>query len=250
MRIINGHDYYDSGLAYGHDPKVVFVRGEEEVDVGERPNAHNPHKNGPVPYKTHIEFSMFPKGQSKLRKYQRPTSIQSKRGKIEFAAKRVIFCGKMYSGLKAYINFWDYKHGPEPYVEYFWNKETFETFLAKHGMEVEYETQASYYDEAPENDIFKPRQLTGIQYDWLIENRISIAIQVNRGPVSVWRLNCAGLKELQFYKVFDAVSAFQELDMWMSGALGMPGNPMVEISDTDRIAKHGYDKWSFRKKVR
>ena len=48
----------------------------------------------------------------------------------------------------------------------------------------------------------------------------------------------------------DAVTAFQELDMWMSGALGMPGAPMVEIDDKYRMAKHGMDKWSFRKKVR
>lgn len=58
------------------------------------------------------------------------------------------------------------------------------------------------------------------------------------------------LSNLRFQNVMDAYTAFQEIDMFVSGVLGQSANPMVAISDQDRIAKHGFDKWSFRKKVR
>lgn len=35
MRIIGGHDYYDSALSYGHDAHTVFVRGAAELTAGE-----------------------------------------------------------------------------------------------------------------------------------------------------------------------------------------------------------------------
>ena len=58
------------------------------------------------------------------------------------------------------------------------------------------------------------------------------------------------LSDWRFQNVMDAYTTFQEIDMFVSGVLGQTANPMVAISDNDRIAKHGFDKWSFRKKVR
>jgi hypothetical protein len=56
------------------------------------------------------------------------------------------------------------------------------------------------------------------------------------------------LKDYQFYKVFDTFTAFQEIQMYISGVLGVGENPVIEISDKDKITQHGFDpKWSFRK---
>lgn len=55
------------------------------------------------------------------------------------------------------------------------------------------------------------------------------------------------LAEWQFQKVKNPQQAFQEIYMYISGVLGTSGREMVEISDKDRIHKHGFDKWSFRK---
>lgn len=55
------------------------------------------------------------------------------------------------------------------------------------------------------------------------------------------------LKEYQFYKVFDAVQAFQEIQMFISGVLGNREKEIVEVADKYKIAQHGFDKWSFRK---
>jgi len=56
------------------------------------------------------------------------------------------------------------------------------------------------------------------------------------------------LKDFEFYKVFDSFTAFQEIQMFLGGVLGSGENDMVEISNKNKILKHGFDyKWSFRK---
>ena len=62
---------------------------------------------------------------------------------------------------------------------------------------------------------------------------------------TVFELN-PNLSKFSFQKVFDAYSAYQELDMWL-GNQAYPGNTMVEIQDKDKVIKHGFDKMSFRK---
>lgn len=57
----------------------------------------------------------------------------------------------------------------------------------------------------------------------------------------------ACLKDLNFQKVKDAFTAYQEIDSYLSGVLGVTANPTVQISDTHRLEGHGFDKrTSFR----
>jgi len=56
------------------------------------------------------------------------------------------------------------------------------------------------------------------------------------------------LKEFQFYKVVDAFTAFTELQMFVSGVLGVGEKELIEVEDKYKIGQHGYDKWSFRRK--
>jgi hypothetical protein len=56
------------------------------------------------------------------------------------------------------------------------------------------------------------------------------------------------LKDFKFEKVIDPYQAFQELEMYISGVLGVGEHPTVKISDKNKIIEHGFDyKWSFRK---
>ena len=56
------------------------------------------------------------------------------------------------------------------------------------------------------------------------------------------------LKKVQFYKVFDAFTAFQEISMFLGGVLGQSHPPMVDISDKDMAIKKGFGhKYAFRK---
>jgi hypothetical protein len=233
MRIINGHDYYDSSLAYGHDPKVVFVRDEGKYLPKE--TFKKPHSNvyflDPEDVGREYHWSHKSEFLSKKNERWEPTFI------------RVIFCGILYTGIRMIHTISDSRVEKEDV--FFWSREAFQSWVDGF-KKVAYFSERHFFGD--ENYCCIPITITGEEYSKLLKNRISIAIF--RGDQKGWEINCSGLRDIQFYKVFDSVTAFQELDMWMSGALGMPGNPMVEVSDEYRILKHGMDKWSFRKKVR
>jgi hypothetical protein len=56
------------------------------------------------------------------------------------------------------------------------------------------------------------------------------------------------LGELKFYQYKDAYSAFQEIQSYISGVLGVDAKPTIELSDKSKIIKAGFDpKTSFRK---
>jgi hypothetical protein len=55
------------------------------------------------------------------------------------------------------------------------------------------------------------------------------------------------LKDINFMKVKDPYTAFQEIHGFLSGVLGV-GEPMTaEVGNDDRVSQHGFDKRSFRK---
>lgn len=56
------------------------------------------------------------------------------------------------------------------------------------------------------------------------------------------------LKEIEFHRIKDVYTTYQEIFQFVAGTLNKPENKMVKISDKDKIAKHGFDKWSFRQK--
>jgi hypothetical protein len=55
------------------------------------------------------------------------------------------------------------------------------------------------------------------------------------------------LKDYEFYKIFDAFQAFQEISMFLGGVLGRGEKDIIEVADKYKIEQHGFDKWSFRK---
>lgn len=55
------------------------------------------------------------------------------------------------------------------------------------------------------------------------------------------------LQDYEFYKKVDSFQAFQEIQMFLGGVLGINEKPMIVIDDKHKIAQHGFDKWSFRK---
>ena len=56
------------------------------------------------------------------------------------------------------------------------------------------------------------------------------------------------LKKYDFMKVKDPYLAHTEIYQFITGILNQPTRPMVQLSDKDKIHKHGFDKWSFRQK--
>ena len=55
------------------------------------------------------------------------------------------------------------------------------------------------------------------------------------------------LKDYEFYKLFDSFQTFQEIEMFIGGVLGNNEKEIINLSNDDKIKKHGFDKFSFRK---
>jgi len=58
----------------------------------------------------------------------------------------------------------------------------------------------------------------------------------------------AVLADIQFYRHVDAFSAFQTVEQFLSGVLGVGQPETVEISDRDRRDGKGFDDWSFKRR--
>lgn len=56
----------------------------------------------------------------------------------------------------------------------------------------------------------------------------------------------APLKDIEFYRIIDPYTAFQEINMFLSG-LASPEKVIPEIDDKTMRDIKGFDKWSFRK---
>lgn len=54
------------------------------------------------------------------------------------------------------------------------------------------------------------------------------------------------LKDYEFYKVKDTYTTFQEIQMYVSGVLGVGEPSMIEVSEKHKLEQHGMDEWSFR----
>ena len=59
------------------------------------------------------------------------------------------------------------------------------------------------------------------------------------------------LKNLSFFKMFDAYTCFQKIEHFLTNEIVKPDeiSPEIQASITDELKAqaHGYDKWSFRK---
>ena len=54
------------------------------------------------------------------------------------------------------------------------------------------------------------------------------------------------LCKIDFYKHMDAFTTYQELSQYVGGVLSNTNQPVSVISDEDKKAMHGFDKWSFK----
>ena len=55
------------------------------------------------------------------------------------------------------------------------------------------------------------------------------------------------LMAFDFHRIKDTYTAYQDIFQYVAGTLNKKENEMVEISNADKIHKHGFDKFSFRK---
>lgn len=234
MRIISKfNDYYDSALGYGEDRSLVYERKTEDFEI-----SSNQEKN--LPY------------------VNKNRSYRLSRDKWDTELFYLGFCGKIYPVVKfserypalSPSNF-------NPIVRYLYSLEQVQEFCKENNIELRDEKE--YFSKYSRGyDVDSVRSLTRFfnQTDFMGLEKIFAEKNI---PLFTYKSDPTSnsnktmiqhnpsLKDVQFFKVKDSFSCFQEISMFVGGVLKSKENEMVQISDEDKIAKHGYDKWSFRK---
>lgn len=235
MRLISPfHDYYDSALAYGQDESVVYERKPLEFDV--KPRKGTPPKRIQELNEFISKYTKFDSG--RYVSYFPDTLYSKKDVRFEVVPFTIIFCGKLYKGLEVQ------KHAiyAPPKHAYLYTFEEFVDFTKTNGVKITKKSPS--YSKTTIAAKFKQyfTYNNSPDIDWLIISKVTIAIKKGNNIYINPRL-----KDYNFQKVFDSWSAYQEIDMWISGTLAWPQNFMVEIEDKYKITGHGFDpKYGFR----
>jgi hypothetical protein len=245
MRIVGKQkDYYDSAMAYGQDKSVVFVRNNVEIDV----DTLDETVKNLITSQTRISTRFF--------------DIESKdRDKqiFEFYANKIVFCGKTYRSITVKRSF---SVGPFSYREHeikvFYELDTLKSYLGSRGTALTLlkNDQRNAFNNPTfiySLEVFLASQATSELEEFCITNRHVILVYADMSPFKIVadsekKLVSNGyLADFQFFRMFESFAAYQELDMFVSGTLPQSTVPTITISDKDKIRKHGFDKFSFRK---
>ncbi len=236
-------DYYDGVVGtMGVDKTIVYDREIIEVEAENMPDLFK-RKTFYTSFREREDNPFYQLGNSRIKKkyYKKyPHNSYFILG----------FCGKLYIGWKLYsvkesTNHYDFNNVITTITyDLDYIKELFEE-KTWHGNLYDNLNYISNYDAM---DWFRNMKAPVFIYDY----------DYGRTHVDV---NCYGwetnhpkffinplLKDYEFYKIFDAFQAFQEVMMFMGGVLGRGEKDIVEVADKYKITQHGFDyKWSFRK---
>lgn len=254
MKIIGGKDYYDSARSWGIDSTIVFVRTGREIESVQL-------------YDTFLEIRL-----EYLKKNAWPhmNTFYVDKGKNEFKYELtpvcLFLCGKRYFGVK--VHSWLNQHlgGKDCGYSVIWNLDELRELLKSHDVGFGgrgigwYNSQVYGRFKDTEHYLSEEfaTQASQKEIDWLIENRVTIALYwypgitpklYSRQEKAKWIFDTDCLKDVQFWNVMNPTQCFQEIAQWVGGVLPKPGPKMVQITDDKvKIHKAGFDtKLSFRK---
>lgn len=239
MRIISKfHDYYDPVQSYGMDKTCLYKRKTEEFygrsqEFEEIESLIKPEEKmlrGRISYKTRAVEGEF-----------RPTNFYM-----------LFFCGTAVPVLEYYRSTSDYiPYGYEYY--YYYNIDDLDQDVAKYGSDnlkkfwrskrspwyrvkcLQRRGALSYFESVPNSDsVMSLHHKYGVPVIMYDEDKQKVVLNPK-------------LKDIKFYKHKDVYTCFQDINQFISGVLGGQSPPMIQISDSDRIAMHGFNEWSFRK---
>ena len=216
-------DYYDTAIGYGIDKTIVYNRAEEMISSENKVR--------------HLDYE--------------DASFVNKEARYSFYTYYVGFCGTIYPVVKVHINqdFFNQKD------IFFYNKEDFKKFLVGLGVESKrgkyrfdrYKLDKKLYRKiyiTNENSIDDFYDSKYPEYEKLfLANKIPL-FTVRQDLIT---LN-GRLQDFNFQTIKDPFTAFQDIQMYISGVIGAPERPMVQISDKDLAHKKGHGgKYSFKK---
>ena len=229
-------DYYDGVVgSTGVDKTIVYERHTNEYDDNDKfPKEFRSRKHYRDEETKFIDLCHFGIDREKTKKY------------LESDVFYVGFCGKIYVGWKLY-----YKVGKGFYekikCDIIYDIETAKKYLKdlRWSSENLNDLLKQINDYDPIN-IFREYNTPIFIYDHYV-NRTSVERYWGGSGSNQRFIVNPVLKDYEFYKVFETYSAFQEIQMFISGVLGTNNKDIIEVEDKYKIAQHGFDKWSFRK---
>lgn len=269
MRLIGGKDYYDSGLAFGQDDSVLFVRtGDERMSDDEMLPLMG------VGRLSSAGRLVDPNGKSGSEQRRRTTfafqdrddhSVSIRHGwntlRHDVSYVQAMLCGVLRSGMHVTASM---AYGMRERIDerWIWTREGLDAYVKEHGLAV------IDGDETPDRWIhgdcervslarwFEPRPLSPQAVESVVSRRIVVATRApgdrfrdENGKTRPWRINQPSLGEIGFAKAVDPYAAFQEISMWMGGVIPKDGPKTVQIvDDVVKLQKHGFDHpTSFRR---
>ena len=228
-------DYYD-GVAgtTGIDKTIVYKRDLQEFEGEDMPNVFR-RKTYRNYFSDREESPFYRLGNSHMKheywnKYPRHSYFV------------IGFCGKLYPGFKLY-SIKDTKEYNNVITTITFDKD----FMIKLFSNKNFKDNLNGVLQYNAMDWFRDIKVPIFVYDENVSGIDHIDLGwYNRDFNAKFIVNPL-LKEYEFYKIFDAFQAFQEIMMFMGGVLGRGEKDIVEVEDKYKIAQHGFDKWSFRK---
>jgi hypothetical protein len=215
MRIISKfRDFYDGVMKTGMDREVVYVR--ETVEV-------------PLKESFGIDFS---------------TKYEGSYYKIE--TFYFGYCGEIRRVMVVSTWYPDCEKTRDVFFQY----EEFKEFMLNNNIGSKYDFGErrwwpSKYQKFMDLDTSKMKELFHTHQTPLF---FLNHVHSYRSPDKTILTMGPSLQGINFQKIKDAYTTYQDIFQFVAGTLNKPESKMVKISDKDKIAKHGFDKWSFRQK--
>ena len=224
MRIIGGHDIYDGHAASWHDD-LIWTRGNGKPDREQEKVLKSILATNPR--------------QSYVLKGTRPRlirsdSLQVGKDRYQIHYPIIFLCGKIYRGIRL----------TSVHEElFFWKEDVFNAWLESNML------QKRRAFSSDQNYPFTTTDLTSAQEQPFLDARIVVAWATNRmlDRTMYWQVNTAGLEHLDVGKLMPPAEIAQEIIAYVGRRMVEPDPATIQISDADRMVKHGMDKTSFRK---
>lgn len=228
-------DYYDSAVGMGIDKTIVYQRHEKEVET-------------PAYIRDLLELR-WSNNFLTLYGHDIPKGAQN----TDFFI--IGFCGKLHLGFKFTKKIGSFEYKTDLIYDH-------EKAKNKFNLSNKKDKYWKWYSRSRKTDLENYLNFTSkiAQVDpieWFREFNVPVFVIGNPHDIntrSVYNHNCNTmvlnpvLKDFKFMRVHDPYTAFQEIQMFISGVLGIDkdgDNP--PMTEKQKVAQHGMDKWSFRK---
>lgn len=238
MRILSKfHDYYDAAQSEGQDRSLVFLR-----ETTEYPNCR--HHGAPA---AHLRaFAQFADAHT-CAAMVRENCGPGKNLRFEIDFGLILFAGKLYPFARVETLNGRFGGAAEA-LRIVYERAELAAILKAVDVDLD-----KHDKKVSKGNIWGAVGITTEVFFTLAgSEQLRDAAMAHRMAVVSWERHGDLLTEnpmlaaFQMFRHLHAWQAFQELSMFW-GNLAAPDRVPVTVADKDRIAQHGFDKWSFRK---